>query len=728
MNGARSTFMRKGYWLTSFAAAVLLAASPGMAAAQEVEIESVEIAAADSDNKVGEHVSTNVVITLDQALPDAKDGGGGDTSVIVTVTIVDADGAPDQAEATDLRLNNGDAGTGTFDAGDRVVMIPLETLGDLDAVDEAFTVRASLGTVSNGTRPDDDDADDVSSNTEDVDEDFTIDDDETQNYVFDLRGTASNVLESGPFTVDLYADPARPVGESVNIYVRLDGAKATVAPVNPPTGHPITNAAGTEGVPVALEITPSTPDENRTDDTITLTGSMFTASTGQSADIPGATLELTILDVHQLPAAAAITAETMDKKTGGEKVDPMVTEGEEIFLFVTIENPTDDRVSDTEMFRVTPEVDAAHGLDVKVTPSYMMVSGSGDVTTDAFTVTAVTDEDVGDETLMLNLVLTGDEDNGPGSSTGMFSIAIKDGTTPKIETQDEADAYPKIQKALGEDPTNTVMNPGQTGMIMTSDLFMVIDGYNASYGVSVEGDSVSASASGETITINAISATVEGMPAKVTVTGTARTASSSFAPSQTVSNVAELTFPVTVVDTELVVMLTADPMEVEAGGTSTLTATANRYVTTGDGDVEINLVVVGDGTVDPASITIAIGAMSGSAMLTANEKVTVVASGSGISGLMQVEVTVTAAPEPEPEPDVPEPDVPEPDVPEPDVPEPDVPEPDAPEPDVPEPDVPEPDVPEPVPTPALPLIAQWLLGLGLMGGGARQLFRRRRQG
>ena len=36
--------------------------------------------------------------------------------------------------------------------------------------------------------------------------------------------------------------------------------------------------------------------------------------------------------------------------------------------------------------------------------------------------------------------------------------------------------------------------------------------------------------------------------------------------------------------------------------------------------------------------------------------------------------------------------------------------------------------PEPVPTPALPLIAQWLLGLGLMGGGARQLFRRRRQG
>ena len=34
MNGARSTFMRKGYWLTALAAIVLLAASPGTAQAQ----------------------------------------------------------------------------------------------------------------------------------------------------------------------------------------------------------------------------------------------------------------------------------------------------------------------------------------------------------------------------------------------------------------------------------------------------------------------------------------------------------------------------------------------------------------------------------------------------------------------------------------------------------------------------------------------------------------------
>ena len=36
MNGARSTFKRKGYLLTALAAAVLLAASPGTASAQSV--------------------------------------------------------------------------------------------------------------------------------------------------------------------------------------------------------------------------------------------------------------------------------------------------------------------------------------------------------------------------------------------------------------------------------------------------------------------------------------------------------------------------------------------------------------------------------------------------------------------------------------------------------------------------------------------------------------------
>ena len=42
MNGARSTYMRKGYLLTALAAAVLLAASSGTAYAQRVSIGFVD--------------------------------------------------------------------------------------------------------------------------------------------------------------------------------------------------------------------------------------------------------------------------------------------------------------------------------------------------------------------------------------------------------------------------------------------------------------------------------------------------------------------------------------------------------------------------------------------------------------------------------------------------------------------------------------------------------------
>ena len=42
MNGARSTYMRKGYLLTALAAAVLLAASSGTAYAQRVTIGFTE--------------------------------------------------------------------------------------------------------------------------------------------------------------------------------------------------------------------------------------------------------------------------------------------------------------------------------------------------------------------------------------------------------------------------------------------------------------------------------------------------------------------------------------------------------------------------------------------------------------------------------------------------------------------------------------------------------------
>ena len=88
------------------------------------------------------------------------------------------------------------------------------------------------------------------------------------------------------------------------------------------------------------------------------------------------------------------------------------------------------------------------------------------------------DEDVGMESLMFDATVSGNPKIGTETSpsAAVLSLYIDDETATKINTQEEADAYPKIRAALGNDPTNTVMNPGDTGTIMTSDLFEVTRG------------------------------------------------------------------------------------------------------------------------------------------------------------------------------------------------------------------------------------------------------------
>ena len=89
MNGSKSTFKRKGYWLTAFAAAVLLAASPGTAQAQvtTIDIESVEVDEATDAGVVAEGVTTRVTVTLTEELPSTVTG-----NATVTLTLQDPDG------------------------------------------------------------------------------------------------------------------------------------------------------------------------------------------------------------------------------------------------------------------------------------------------------------------------------------------------------------------------------------------------------------------------------------------------------------------------------------------------------------------------------------------------------------------------------------------------------------------------------------------------------------
>ena len=81
MNGARSIFMRKGYWLTALATAVLLAASSGTALAQDIGIDKVEVDGANSDNEVNEGTTTTVTVTLTDDWPSA-------TAASITLAII----------------------------------------------------------------------------------------------------------------------------------------------------------------------------------------------------------------------------------------------------------------------------------------------------------------------------------------------------------------------------------------------------------------------------------------------------------------------------------------------------------------------------------------------------------------------------------------------------------------------------------------------------------------
>ena len=666
MNGARSTFMRKGYWLTALAAIVLLVASAGTASAQ---------ATIRADKAVAEGDSVTVTVTLKGMIDAAQDA---DTPTAASQATVTAEIVAGTATATATAGETEDINTAqlglvaAFTIPSNATLSPVsysatrtirvQTTHDLDAEDEVFNWSFVL--VDGGLKDADGDTIAEASGSPTT---LTIDDDETQSYDLTLDDDAEPEEGGDPITVTVTANPAH-VNGSADLSVQID---------SPPTLASIT-APVTATVPTLndvnrsedITITLGGNDKNRVEDTITV--SVYSGSAGNATLVDA--LSIDIEDKNALPAVAMMV---VDKD--GKALDPQpmsVKEGETAMVAVMV---VDDKGK---------AMNAAENLTVAFMPTgtadsadYTLV-GSADIKmakgmSAVIKIEVRSDEDVGMESLMFDAVVSGESANGPGTRTsaGVLSLNIEDETTKKITPKASEADYAALMAAITAGGGDDGVNPGDTVTLMTSDLFDVMDGYTASYGVSVEGDSASASASGDTVTINALMAG----EAKITVTGTARMASSSLMPSQTVSNVAELTFPVMVVDTELVVTLSAEPMEIAAGGTSMITATANRYVTVGDGTVKIDLTVVGDGTLDAESIMIAMGDMSGSATLTANESVTVVATGSGVSGLMQVMVTVTDGPAPEP-------------------------------------------------VPALPLIAQWLLGLGLMGGGARQLFRRRRQG
>ena len=361
-------------------------------------------------------------------------------------------------------------------------------------------------------------------------------------------------------------------------------------------------------------ISPPNPDGDRDMDTIMV--SAFVAGSSTARVEPQ---KIEVADIHGLPMADKISAKAYMSDEDGKKDDDneamSVMEGAELPVHVTV---TADRGTTGyptgEKLKVTVMGAAGQGRDYRVEPTTIEIaSGTGEKSA-TFKLWALEDEDIGAEELMLTLKVMGaDDKKGSGEVMVPFSIMIEDATQPWVSVKD--DAYDAIMMALGEDP----LNPGAEVMIMTDDLFMHdADMYSVSFGASVEGGAVSASSSGEAVTIMAM----EAGEGKVTVTATATPMASGLVVTQDRANVAQVTFPVMVELADLMVTLEVEDgeMNLVEGMSYKITAMANR-------EVEMNTMVElvqTDGTASPSdyeveNITIMAGEMMGSTMLMVND-------------------------------------------------------------------------------------------------------------
>ena len=674
MNGARTIFRRKGYFFTALAAAVLLAASSGTAWAQRsIKINSVSLSPTAVDE--GGEATATVKFTV-QAGPATTEAGVNDVPADPEVAVgfeFHIEGLGDSSpRATNAENRNFTGITNDPEQSQEFVSVAAIRAGnkrqytatrtfranhDLDAETGQFQLGATVTGWSDGQ------SDVAATPLAPAPGTYTIKDDETQTYTLTIPQGKKGAITEGDATatmVTLTADPGRSVAGTVPGFTLVTEPsqlftfdRDTAFMQGGTTENGVTTgpaelavAAGSAGASRDLPIgtIAADGDKNRVDDTVTL--NLYIGGVGSASVVTSLTLVAT--DINKLAAPAAITAVAKDAALNGKEVTEIVEGGDPVYLTITVDRGTVGSADSTtgEDLTVNIRSNAAQSGDYEVDPVRVMLPGTegGDSTTDVdIMLTALSDEDVGTEALVLNLEVSGVPANGSGSSTGTFTIPIVDKTTTKVAPKTEAEAEPALKAAMMAGAGEDGLNPGESFTVMTSDLFTVADGYTVAYGASVEGGAASVSASGDSITVDA----KEAGEAKVTVTATAKMAASSFIPSQTVSNIAEIAFPVTVVDKPLVVTVAADPEEIMEGGTSTITATANRAVEAGDGAVEIGLEVVGDATVEPASITIAAGSMSGSAVLTAAEDddyadgtVTVVATGSGIDAPRQVAIAV----------------------------------------------------------------------------------------
>ena len=448
-----------------------------------------------------------------------------------------------------------------------------------------------------------------------------IDDDETQTYTLKLKQGTSVGKEGTDTTLVAEAVPVHVDGSatmSLHIVADPPHNEYTVTPM-----VTVGRSGGTLDNDVDVTVTTPANDGNRSADAVTVTMAAGTSSN------PGAGIVWTgsVADAHALPS---VTAFAIDANGSDSSPQPTQIDEGQTLTFVL---RTAAAVEEDIRVALEPggDADAQDLGDYRLLQSLAIDHGNTEST--PFELTAVEDDDVGMEELILTAVVTGEAMYGTDSmSNEAATLAIVDKTMKQVEPKSVAAIDQAVADAMAVSVGDEGLNPTESFEVMGTDLFMLATGYTATYAASSNDTAVvRASASGGTVTLTANSAGT----ATVTVTANAEMASGVTTTSQTVADRATVTFDVTVADKKLVVTVAADPMEIMEGGMSTITATANRDVLASDGEVKVDLEVIGDGELSASSITIAADSMMNTATVTAleddddyeNETLTVIARG-----------------------------------------------------------------------------------------------------
>ena len=233
-----------------------------------------------------------------------------------------------------------------------------------------------------------------------------IDDAQTQKYTLSLPSAAKGAITEGAedaTKVTLKADPARTMNHAVSV---------ALSP-NDPTKYMLGALSESEfgKDPTAVTFTiKALADKNRSEDTITVTA----YTDGPLGNVALASLNIKVNDANALPG---IRATLVDKD--GDALDPQpmsVTEGETLMLKLTALDKDGDSMKAAEKLKVSlMPAGTAGAMDYRLSGHPIEIA-SGSESSAAVDLMVLADDDVGEEMLVFDAVVSGDEKVGPGRS------------------------------------------------------------------------------------------------------------------------------------------------------------------------------------------------------------------------------------------------------------------------------------------------------------------------